>query len=120
MREFGVSQMPIVKAEPPVMAAEVRGAVTVRDLLDNLFNDRASLTDPVEDHLSKPLPSLGSTEPLSKAMEALRGGDGAPGARRRPPRRHRHPRRHPGVPRHGQPLRHGWTGVNPGCLGWTR
>src|SRR5699024_10395627 len=27
MREFGVSQMPVVKAEPPVMAAEVSGAV---------------------------------------------------------------------------------------------
>ena len=77
MREFGVSQMPVVKAEPPVMAAEVRGAVTVRDLLDRLFNEQASLTDPVESHLSKPLPSLGSTEPISKAVEALRGGDGA-------------------------------------------
>jgi cystathionine beta-synthase len=77
MREFGVSQMPIVKAEPPVMAAEVRGAVTVRDLLDKVFNNQASLTDPVERHLSKPLPSLGSAEPISKAVEALRGGDGA-------------------------------------------
>jgi cystathionine beta-synthase len=77
MREFGVSQMPIVRAEPPVMAAEVRGAVTVRDLLDKVFNEQASLTDPVERHLSTPLPSLGSNEPISKAVEALRGGDGA-------------------------------------------
>ena len=120
MREFGVSQMPIVRAEPPVMAAEVRGAVTVRDLLDKLFNEQASLTDPVERHLSNPLPSLG------QHRAAVEGGAGAArrrrraGGRRRPPRRHRHPRRHPGVPRHGQPVRHGWTGVNPGCLGWTR
>ena len=77
MREFGVSQMPIVKAEPPVMAAEVFGAVTVRDLLDKVFNEQAALTDPVERHLSRPLPSLGSTEPISKAVDALRGGDGA-------------------------------------------
>jgi len=77
MREFGVSQMPIVKAEPPVMAAEVRGAVTTRDLLDKLFNGKAALTDSVESHLSDPLPTLGGTEPLSRAMEALRGGDGA-------------------------------------------
>ena len=27
LREFGVSQMPVVRAEPPVMAAEVAGAV---------------------------------------------------------------------------------------------
>lgn len=77
MREFGVSQMPIVKAEPPVMMAEVRGAVTERNLLDRLFTGKASLTDRVEDHLSSPLPTLGGREPLSKAMTTLQEGDGA-------------------------------------------
>jgi cystathionine beta-synthase len=76
MREFGVSQMPIVKAEPPVMMAEVRGAVTERDLLDRLFTGKASLTDRVEDHLAPPLPTVGITEPLSQGMTALQGGDG--------------------------------------------
>ena len=33
LREFGVSQMPVVNAEPPVMAGEVVGAVNERDLL---------------------------------------------------------------------------------------
>ena len=120
MREFGVSQMPIVKAEPPVMAAEVRGAVTVRDLLDKLFNDAG-----LADRPRRGPPLEAAAEP-GQHRAAVEGGGGAArrrrgaGARRRPPRRHRHPRRHPGVPRHGQPLRHGWTGVNPGCLGWTR
>ncbi|MCD2194247.1 cystathionine beta-synthase [Actinomycetospora endophytica] len=76
MREFNVSQMPIVKAEPPVMMAEVRGAVTERDLLDRLFTGKASLTDRVEDHLAPPLPTVGITEPLSQAMTSLQGGDG--------------------------------------------
>jgi cystathionine beta-synthase len=76
MREFSVSQMPIVKAEPPVMMAEVRGAVTERDLLDRLFTGKASLTDRVEDHLAPPLPTVGITEPLSQAMTSLQGGDG--------------------------------------------
>ncbi len=76
MREFGVSQIPIVKAEPPVMMAEVRGAVTERDLLDRLFTGKASLTDRVEDHLAPPLPTVGITEPLSQGMTALQGGDG--------------------------------------------
>ncbi|NMO88886.1 cystathionine beta-synthase [Actinomycetospora sp. TBRC 11914] len=76
MREFGVSQMPIVKAEPPVMMAEVRGAVTERDLLDKLFTGKASLTDRVEDHLAPPLPTVGITEPLSQGMTSLQGGDG--------------------------------------------
>ena len=76
MREFGVSQMPIVKAEPPVMMAEVRGAVTERDLLDRLFTGKAQLTDKVADHVAPALPSVGITEPLSEAMEKLQGGDG--------------------------------------------
>ena len=31
LREYGVSQMPVVRAEPPVMAAEVAGSVSERD-----------------------------------------------------------------------------------------
>ncbi len=76
MREFSVSQMPIVQAEPPVMMAEVRGAVTERDLLDKLFTGKAQLTDKVADHLAPALPTVGIAEPLSGAMEKLQGGDG--------------------------------------------
>src|SRR3954469_8159467 len=52
LREFAVSQMPVVRAEPPVMAAEVAGAVVERDLLDALFTGRAQLTDRLERHMS--------------------------------------------------------------------
>ena len=45
LREFGVSQMPVVNAEPPVMVAEVAGAVNEKDLLDALFAGRAQLAD---------------------------------------------------------------------------
>ncbi len=77
MREFGVSQMPVVGPEPPVMAAEVVGAVNERDLLDALFTGRARLVDRVEMHMSPPLPTIGAREPVSAAMTALRGADGA-------------------------------------------
>src|SRR3954447_5788291 len=40
LREYGVSQMPVVKEEPPVMAAEVVGSVVERELLDALFAGR--------------------------------------------------------------------------------
>ena len=46
LREFDVSQMPVVRAEPPVMAAEVVGAVVERDLLDALFTGRAAAARP--------------------------------------------------------------------------
>ncbi len=52
LREYGVSQLPVVKAEPPVMAAEVVGAVAERELLDAVFRDRAALTEPISAHLS--------------------------------------------------------------------
>jgi cystathionine beta-synthase len=77
LREFGVSQMPVVAAEPPVMAAEVTGAVNERDLLDALFAGTATLADRVEQHMSPPLPTIGGSEPVSAAMTALAAGDGA-------------------------------------------
>jgi cystathionine beta-synthase len=77
LREFGVSQLPIVAAEPPVMAAEVVGAVNERELLDALFTGRAQLADRVEQHMSAPLPTIGAGEPVSAAMKALASGDGA-------------------------------------------
>jgi cystathionine beta-synthase len=77
LREFAVSQMPVVRAEPPVMAAEVAGAVVERDLLDALFTGRAQLTDRLERHMSPPLPTLGANEPLDTAMSAFASADAA-------------------------------------------
>ena len=73
LREYGVSQMPVVKEEPPVMAAEVVGAVVERELLDAVFADRAALDRPLADHMSRPLPTVGAGEALSVAMAALEG-----------------------------------------------
>jgi cystathionine beta-synthase len=77
LREFDVSQIPVVNAEPPVMAAEVAGAVIERDLLEALFTGKAQLSDRVEAHMSPPLPTIGAGEPVSVAMSALSGADGA-------------------------------------------
>jgi cystathionine beta-synthase len=77
LREYGVSQMPVVQAEPPVMAAEVMGSVVERDLLDALFNGRARLADPLERHMSAALPMIGAGEPVDAAMVALHDADAA-------------------------------------------
>ncbi|ATE52467.1 MULTISPECIES: cystathionine beta-synthase [Actinosynnema] len=77
MREYGVSQMPVVNAEPPVMAAEVAGAVNERDLLDALFTGKAHLADRLESHMSVKLPTIGAGEPVGAAMTALSSADGA-------------------------------------------
>ncbi len=75
LREYGVSQMPVVQAEPPVMAAEVAGSVSERELLDALFSGHAHLADRVETHLSAPLPVVGSGEPVEHAVAALESAD---------------------------------------------
>jgi cystathionine beta-synthase len=77
LREYGVSQMPVVKQEPPVMAAEVVGSIVERDLLDALFAGRAHLADRLELHMSAPLPLIGVGEPVSAAMTALEKADAA-------------------------------------------
>jgi cystathionine beta-synthase len=77
LREYGVSQMPVVKEEPPVMAAELVGSVVERDLLDALFAGRARLADPLERHMSAPLPIVGAGEPVAAAVAALQDADAA-------------------------------------------
>ncbi|HET8969571.1 MAG TPA: cystathionine beta-synthase [Candidatus Nanopelagicales bacterium] len=77
LREYAVSQLPVVRAEPPVMAAEVLGAVDERDLLDALFTGRAHLSDPVEHHMSGALPMIGAGEPVAAAVAALEAADAA-------------------------------------------
>ena len=75
LREFGVSQAPVVRAEPPVMAAEVVGSVAERDLLEALFTGRAQLADRVDAHMSAPLPMVGAGESVQAAVHALEAAD---------------------------------------------
>ena len=75
LREYGVSQMPVVRAEPPVTAGEVVGSVSEKALLDALFAGHAALADILEKHMSAPLPIIGSGEPVSAAVAALQGAD---------------------------------------------
>jgi cystathionine beta-synthase len=75
LREYGVSQMPVVRAEPPVMAAEVVGSVSERGLLEALFGHKARPADAVDTVMEPPLPVLGASEPVGQAVEVLVDGD---------------------------------------------
>ena len=75
LREYGVSQMPVVGAEPPVMIGEVAGSVSERELLDAVFSGAASLADRVDRHMAPPLPLIGSGEPVEAARAALEKAD---------------------------------------------
>ena len=75
LREYGVSQMPVVKAEPPVVSGEVAGSVSERALLEALFTGRAHLADSVEKHMEPGLPLVGAGEPVAVARETLEKAD---------------------------------------------
>jgi cystathionine beta-synthase len=75
LQEYGVSQMPVVLAEPPLMAAEVAGSVSERRLLDSLYAGDAKLADQVEKHMDEPLPTIGAGAGVSDAVALLRTAD---------------------------------------------
>ncbi len=71
LREYGVSQMPVVKHEPPLNAAEVAGAVHDRDLMELAFRDPAALDRPIGDVMGPALPRMGTGESVEMAVELL-------------------------------------------------
>ncbi len=71
LREYDVSQLPVVRQEPPLMAAEVAGSVDERDLLDALVAGRAGPDDRIASHMGPPLPVIGQGEPVSRAAATL-------------------------------------------------
>jgi cystathionine beta-synthase len=75
LQEYGVSQMPVVRAEPPIVAAEVAGSVSERALLEALYSGSARLADQVEKHMDGPLPTVGSNEPVAEAVARLEKAD---------------------------------------------
>ncbi|RQW99107.1 cystathionine beta-synthase [Micromonospora inaquosa] len=77
MREYGVSQLPVLKVEPPVVTGEVAGSIAERDLLDALFTGQAHLHDTIERHMGDPLPMIGGGQPVSEAVGLLEKSDAA-------------------------------------------
>ena len=105
LQEYSVSQMPVVRAEPPIVAAEVAGSVSERTLLDALYAGDARLTDPVEDHMSEPLPTIGSDRARPGRGRAAREGRRRAGARGRQAGRRADPPGPARLPRGGLNLR---------------
>jgi cystathionine beta-synthase len=71
LREYGVSQVPVIKHEPPVVLAEVVGSVTERDVMDRAFADPGVLDRAVDEVMGAPLPTVGSGEPIEVAVSRL-------------------------------------------------
>jgi cystathionine beta-synthase len=77
LREYGVSQLPVLKAEPPVVTGEVAGSISEKELLDAVFTGQAHLHDMIEPHMAPPLPMIGGGQPVSEAVALLEKSDAA-------------------------------------------
>lgn len=71
MQEFGVSQLPVAQAEPPLMSAEIVGAVHERELMQRAFEDPGSLDKTVGEVMGPPLPTVGTGESVDHAFRRL-------------------------------------------------
>ena len=56
MNEYGVSHIPVLSQEPPVVMGEVLGAVDERTLTAKLFRGEAKLSDKISEHMEARLP----------------------------------------------------------------
>jgi cystathionine beta-synthase len=75
MSRYGVSQMPVLSAEPPVVMGEVVGAVEEKALLELVFSGEAQMTDSIERFTGAPLGLIGLNESISTARRALEKND---------------------------------------------
>lgn len=75
MTKYGVSQLPVLSAEPPVVIGEVVGAIEEKTLLEQVFSGDASMTDPVGKFIGSPLGLIGVHESVSAARAAFGKAD---------------------------------------------
>jgi cystathionine beta-synthase len=75
MTTYGVSQMPVLSAEPPVVIGEVVGAVEEKTLLEAVFAGGASMGDALSTVVGAPLPLIGINESVESARAALETTD---------------------------------------------
>ena len=71
MAEYDVSQIAVIKAEPPLAAAEVVGSVQEHHLMQRALHDPELLDRSVAEIMAPPLPSVGSGETVDNALRRL-------------------------------------------------
>jgi cystathionine beta-synthase len=71
LEEYGVSQVPVVKAEPPLALAEVVGSISDRQLLEHALHDPGSFDVAVGSVMGTPMPTVGHSEPVEGVAARL-------------------------------------------------
>jgi cystathionine beta-synthase len=75
LKEYDISQVPVLSAEPPVVMGEVVGSLDERGLLDQVFTGSAQLTDSVAGLVGPRFPLIGMHESVEDARQALSTAD---------------------------------------------
>ncbi|HTL41748.1 MAG TPA: cystathionine beta-synthase [Pseudolysinimonas sp.] len=75
MREYDISQMPVLTAEPPVVMGEVIGSIDEKTLIDAVFSGRAQLTDALAEFVAPPLGLIGMNDSVDAARDAFATAD---------------------------------------------
>ena len=75
MREYDISSMPVLTAEPPVVMGEVIGSIDEKSLVDAVFSGRAAMSDALASFIGPPLGLIGVNDTISAAREALADAD---------------------------------------------
>ena len=77
MRRYGISQLPVVRAEPVESLADVVGSLQERELLDRVFRNADALNEDVAVAMQPPLPAVAADASLDEVYAGLSGGSGA-------------------------------------------
>lgn len=75
MTEFGVSYLPVLSEEPPVVMGEVIGSISERSLLDSIISGHHEMSDPISTVTSTRLPIIGSGQTVETLRSALAQAD---------------------------------------------
>jgi cystathionine beta-synthase len=73
LQEYGVSQVPVVKAEPPLALAEVVGSVSDRQLLEHTLHNAEAFDQPVSSVMGPPMDTVGHSEAVDGIAARLEG-----------------------------------------------
>ena len=71
LEEYGVSQVPVVKAEPPLALAEVVGSVSDRQLLEHTLHNPEAFDRPVGSVMGPPMATVGQSETVDGVAARL-------------------------------------------------
>ncbi len=73
MQRYGISQLPVVRQDPPASVNDVIGSLQERGLLERVFRSQDALADDVVIAMQPPFGTVDVTDPLDRVFQDLTG-----------------------------------------------